>query len=61
MLGKHLRFSPANLAAIVDAFTRSAGGRRTRRRKAPPATSDNDLSRPNAVQIEASAGVSVVS
>jgi excisionase family DNA binding protein len=33
MLGKHLRFSPANLAAIVDAFTRPAGGRRPRSAK----------------------------
>jgi excisionase family DNA binding protein len=40
-LGKHLRFSPADLTAIVTTSARPATGRRTRRRTPP--TPDRDL------------------
>ncbi len=46
MLGKHLRFSPANLTAIVAAFTQPATGRRTHRRKPRPTRRQPDLSTP---------------
>ncbi len=46
MLGKHLRFSPADLATIIDAFARPAGGRRTRRRRPPTGAADGDLPKP---------------
>jgi excisionase family DNA binding protein len=41
-LGKHLRFSPADLAAIVAASARPAVGRRGRR-KPPSTVRDRDL------------------
>jgi excisionase family DNA binding protein len=41
-LGKHLRFSPADLAAIVAASARPAVGRRSRRRT-PTSVRDRDL------------------
>ncbi|GIH21338.1 helix-turn-helix domain-containing protein [Rugosimonospora africana] len=41
-LGKHLRFSPADLAAIVTASTRAPVGHRPRRRAAPTVR-DRDL------------------
>jgi excisionase family DNA binding protein len=41
-LGKHLRFSPADLAAIVAASARPAVGRRSRR-KAATTVRDRDL------------------
>jgi excisionase family DNA binding protein len=43
-LGKHLRFSPTDLAAIITAATQPAIGRRPRRRA--PTVRDADLSQP---------------
>src|SRR5689334_21356052 len=43
-LGKHLRFSPADLAAIINSAAEPAVGRRPRRRA--PTVRDRDLSQP---------------
>lgn len=44
-LGKHLRFSPTDLATIINAAARPAIGRRPRR-KPTPTDRDRDLPRP---------------